>query len=60
MIVVEALELLCGDVAALELAAPPVAGVEVLVEGEPELPHAASSAAPPATIGAAHHRMRMA
>jgi len=30
------------------------------VEGEPELPHAASRAAPPATIGAAHHRLRMA
>src|SRR5215469_10396594 len=30
------------------------------VEGEPELPHAASRAAAPATIGAAHHRLRIA
>jgi hypothetical protein len=40
-----------------------VAGAGALVpdvEGEPELPHAASRAAPPATTGAAHHRLRMA
>jgi hypothetical protein len=44
-------------------AAALVAGAGELVagvEGEPELPHAASRAAPPATIGAAHHRLRMA
>jgi hypothetical protein len=35
-------------------------GEDALVEGEPELPHAASKAAPPATIGAAHHRLRIA
>jgi hypothetical protein len=58
MIVVEPLELLCGVVVALE-PAPLVVGVDVLVEGA-ELPHAASRAAPPATIGAAHHRLRMA
>jgi hypothetical protein len=51
--------LLCGDVGALELV-PLVAGGDVVVEGEPELPHAASRAAAPATIGAAHHRLRMA
>jgi hypothetical protein len=49
---------LCCVVGALE---PPfVAGGGVLFEGEPELPHAASRAAPPARIGAAHHRLRMA
>jgi hypothetical protein len=53
------LELLCGVVGALELV-PLFAGVDVLVEGEPELPHAASRAAPPAKIGAAHHRLRIA
>jgi hypothetical protein len=59
IVTVEALEPdPCGEVAALE-AAPLVAGVDVLVEGEPELPHAASRAAPPAKIGAAHHRLRM-
>ncbi len=59
IVTVEALEPVpCGDVAALELD-PLVAGVDVLVEGEPELPHAASRAAPPTTIGAAHHRLRM-
>jgi hypothetical protein len=56
IVVVEALALL-DDAAALELLG---AGVDVLVEGEPELPHAASRAAAPATIGAAHHRLRMA
>jgi hypothetical protein len=59
IVVVEALEPLCGDVAGLALA-PPVAGVDALVEGAAELPHAASRTAPPARIGAAHHRMRMA
>jgi hypothetical protein len=59
MIVVEALELLCCEVAALD-PAPLVAGVDALVEGAAELPHAASRAAPPARIGAAHHRLRMA
>jgi len=59
MIVVdEALELPgCEDEAPEP--APLVAGVDVLVDGA-ELPHAASSAAPPARIGAAHHRLRMA
>jgi hypothetical protein len=59
IVTVDALELLCGDVGALELV-PLVAGGGELVEGEPELPHAASRAAPPAKIGAAHHRLRMA
>ncbi|HSR87273.1 MAG TPA: hypothetical protein VLM11_24090 [Streptosporangiaceae bacterium] len=61
MIVVEALELElpCCVVGALEVA-PLLAGVDVLVDGEPELPHAASRAAAPATIGAAHHRLRIA
>jgi hypothetical protein len=47
-------------VEALAGAEVPVEGVDALVEGEPELPHAASKAAPPATIGAAHHRLRIA
>ena len=54
---VEALEPDCCVAAWL---VPPDAGVDVLVEGAAELPHAASSAAPPARIGAAHHRLRMA
>jgi hypothetical protein len=58
IVTVEPLELLCGEVGALEVV-PPVAGVDPVVEGEPELPHAASRAAPPAKIGAAHHRLRM-
>jgi hypothetical protein len=33
--------------------------VALLADGVPELPHAAMSAAAPATIGAAHHRLRM-
>jgi hypothetical protein len=33
--------------------------VEWLADGVPELPHAAISAAAPATSGAAHHRLRM-
>jgi hypothetical protein len=49
-----------GVVDALAGAEVPVVGEDALVEGEPELPHAASKAAPPATIGAAHHRLRIA
>jgi hypothetical protein len=50
-------ELPCGVVEALGGAA---ALEDAPVEGEPELPHAASRAAAPATIGAAHHRLRIA
>jgi hypothetical protein len=56
-VVAEALVPLCCDVAGL---APPAAGVDALVEGAAELPHAASRTAPPARIGAAHHRLRIA
>jgi hypothetical protein len=58
IVVVVALEPLCGEVAGL-VGLVAGGGDDVLVAG-PELPHAASTAAPPARIGAAHHRMRMA
>jgi hypothetical protein len=50
-------ELLCIAAGVLDPLLP--AGVDPLVAGDDELPHAASSAAPPAKIGTAHHRLRM-
>jgi hypothetical protein len=38
---------------------PPAAGVVPLADGDAELPHAASKAAPAAKTGIAHHRLRM-